>query len=242
MDEALSRCGGAYMGTAPLAGTPKAPWLQVVTPGSDPASNAAGLIYEAGTDSAEIRRLSPGQLLGLYAGKKDIRSAVDTALELSADVLILDQTRKGLTGLWPELDTCFDLSVMRDAVARLRELGREEEVALVAFGGVRSGTDLAKTLAYNCMASAFGTAMALAMGAKIDDAGLVFENEDPGKMAEAAEQFIRATTQEAAIIARCAGKTNIHNLEPEDMRCMTLAAARDLDLPLTSGPVKREGF
>ena len=242
LDEALSRCGGAYMGSTPLGNNCKAPWLQLVGPEAEPSGDAAGLMYAAGTDPGKIRRMSAGQLLGLYAGKKEIESAVDTALELSADVLVLDQTRKGMTGLWPELDASFDLSVMRDAVARLRNLGREEEVALVAFGGVRSGTDLAKTLAYNCMASAFGTAMALAMGAKIEDSGLVFEEKDSGRMAEAAGQFIRATTQEAAIIARCAGKTNVHNLEPEDMRCMTLAAARDLDLPLTSGPVKREGF
>jgi len=31
------------------------------------------------------------------------------------------------------------------------------------------------------------------------------------------------------------GKTNVHNLEPEDMRSITLATAAALGLPLASG-------
>jgi hypothetical protein len=54
--------------------------------------------------------------------------------------------------------------------------------------------------------------------------------------------WIGATAQEAAIIARCTGKTNVHNLEPEDMRTITLAAHRDLGIPLASGQQRREAF
>lgn len=37
---------------------------------------------------------------------------------------------------------------------------------------------------------------------------------------------------ETSIMARCTGKTNIHNLEPEDLKTITLAAAQATGIPL----------
>ena len=37
---------------------------------------------------------------------------------------------------------------------------------------------------------------------------------------------------ETSIMARCTGKTNIHNLEPEDLKTITLAASEATGIPL----------
>jgi isopentenyl diphosphate isomerase/L-lactate dehydrogenase-like FMN-dependent dehydrogenase len=122
-------------------------------------------------------------------------------------------------------------------------MGREEEIALLAFGGMRSGTDVAKALAFNCTAAICSLAPALAMGATISGDAVVFPRapQTPSPTV-GLENWIRATSQETAIIARCTGKTNIHNLEPEDMRCISIATAEATGIPLASGQVKREDF
>jgi hypothetical protein len=60
--------------------------------------------------------------------------------------------------------------------------------------------------------------------------------------AEAVAQWIQSTAQEAAIIARCTGKTFVHNLEPEDMRSITLKTSEAMDIPMASGTAVRKGF
>ena len=44
--------------------------------------------------------------------------------------------------------------------------------------------------------------------------------------------FLRALAGEVSIMARCTGKTGIHNLEPEDLRSITIATARATGIPL----------
>jgi isopentenyl diphosphate isomerase/L-lactate dehydrogenase-like FMN-dependent dehydrogenase len=122
-------------------------------------------------------------------------------------------------------------------------MNREEDIALISFGGLRSGTDVAKVLAMNCNAGAFAVAAAIAMGGVIADDKMVFPD---GIAADACGQaltnWIRGTAQETAIIARCTGKTNVHNLEREDMRTISIATSKAMNLPLASGPAKREWF
>jgi glutamate synthase domain-containing protein 2 len=50
--------------------------------------------------------------------------------------------------------------------------------------------------------------------------------------AERVSNFLNALTAEAQIIARACGKSDLHNLEPEDMRALTLEASMITGLPL----------
>jgi hypothetical protein len=85
--------------------------------------------------------------------------------------------------------------------------------------------------------------MGIAMGGVIDDGRLAFNNGfSPDERRQAAQNWIGGTAQETAIIARCTGKTNVHNLEPEDMRTITLATADATDIPLASGRPPRDYF
>ncbi len=164
------------------------------------------------------------------------------ALENRFDLLVLDGSPDILVP-WSGLASPPDLTILRDALAILRRMNREEEIALVYFGGLRTGTDAAKILALNCQGAAFGTALGLAMGGRIDGGRIVFGNDATVEsMGDAAVNWIRAAAQETAIIARCTGKTNVHNLEPEDMRTITLATSTALDIPLASGRERRERF
>ena len=188
-------------------------------------------------------RMNPGQLLGLSVSAPAVSDALAFALENKFDLLVLDQTM-GIETPWVELDSPIDLTVMRNAIRGTAGPWEwKKRSPLVNFGGLRSGTDVAKALAYNCLGSVFSVAMGIALGGSIQDKQLVFADiPEESTMVDAGLNWIKGTAQEVAIIARCTGKTNVHNLEPEDMRAITLSAAKALDIPLASGPNKREAF
>ena len=88
-------------------------------------------------------RVRPEQLLGLSVSAAAVQKTLPFALEHSFDLMLLDQTT-GVGQPWVELSSPIDLTVMRDAVRGLQAMNMEEEIALVNFGGLRSGTDVAK--------------------------------------------------------------------------------------------------
>jgi glutamate synthase (NADPH) large chain len=247
----LSETGCGYVGRAPLIadpdGHPKSlKWFQLLSTDDPPDPAADALIYFAGGAGkrSAMRRQHPDQLLGLCVSAAGLPEAIPWALEHQLDLLLLDGTG-GIDKPWSELRAQPDLTVMRDAIRLLREANMEEEIALLYFGGMRSGTDVAKALALNCNAAVFGVAMALALGGTIAGDTITFDADeeiDPVERQQGATNWIKASAQETAIIARCTGKTDVHNLEPEDMRSITLSTAEALNLPLASGQAKREWF
>ncbi len=247
--DGLAAKGCGYIGARPLVETHAAdkaiPWFQLVMPDSTPSKDADGLIYVQGKAFQPIKakRLHDDQKLGLSVSAPALEQAIPWALDNNFDILLLD----GSTGIekpWSELDGHPDLTVMRDAIRIIRhQLNREEDISLVYFGGLRSGTDVAKALAVNCQATVFGVAMAIALGGEIDGDCIRFNGgRTVEERKEAAENWIKATADETAIIARCTGKTKVHNLEPEDMRSITLVTSEALDIPMASGTQVRDGF
>jgi NADPH-dependent glutamate synthase beta subunit-like oxidoreductase len=250
---AQSRC--AYIGFQPLfsghleaetfSSNGKLQWLQLIAPeGSEPQADADGLVYIIGRKfhPVQAKRLHKDQLLGLSVAAPALEKAIPYALEQGFDLLMLDGS-EGIEKPWAELSGEPDLTVMRDAIRLLRKINREEDIALVYFGGLRSGTDVAKALAINCNAGVFGVAMGIAVGGVIEGNQVTFDSSRTlEERRTAIESWIRATAQETAIIARCTGKTNVHNLEPEDMRSITISTSKALDIPLAAGLERREGF
>lgn len=251
LSRALAAAGCGYVGRKPPSNgghEAKAPWLQLIVGNDHPNPNADGLAYVMGPRNGtgihpiKAERLHSNQLIGMAVSAPALAEAIPYALEQELDFLILDGT-PGIASPWSELSGTPDLTVMRDAIRILREMNREEDIALISFGGMRSGTDAAKALAINCQASIFGVALALAMGGVIENGGVAFPDDRSAEEREkAAVNWIKGTAQETAIIARCTGKTNVHNLEPEDMRSITLATSRAFGIPMASGQVRREGF
>src|SRR3984957_14376449 len=154
------------------------------------------------------------------------------------------------------------LAAVCEARAALEELGLYGEVQLIIAGGIRHGSDVAKALALGADAVYIGTAALIALNCNrplyVEDYHALgaapyachhchtgrcpvgITTQDPELMkrleiepaAERVANWLHATTSEIQILARACGKRDIHDLEPEDLRALTLEASLITGLPL----------
>ena len=154
------------------------------------------------------------------------------------------------------------LAAVCEARAALEDIGLYGEVQLIIAGGIRSGTDAAKAMALGADAIYVGTAALMALNCNkplyVEDYHKIgaepyachhchtgmcpvgITTQDPELMkrlpideaAERVSNFLHATTQEIQIIARACGKSDVHDLEPEDMRALTLESSMITGIPL----------
>lgn len=235
---ALASVGSAWLGRKPLPGS-AAPWLQLVVAGEDaPDAAAAGHVHVLPEGFAPFAvAKQAGKLTGLVAKAADLATAIPFALDNGFDLMVLDGSA-GIAGSWPELEGHPDFTVLRDAMRIVRRMNREEDIDFIYFGGVRSGTDLAKLIGLGAKAGAIGMTMALALGGEMGPGGLSFYGDRTAdERSDAAAAIINALSAEVSIMARCTGKTDVRNIEPEDLRAITLVSARAFGIPLAG--VKR---
>jgi isopentenyl diphosphate isomerase/L-lactate dehydrogenase-like FMN-dependent dehydrogenase len=115
----------------------------------------------------------------------------------------------------------------------MRAANREEDLVLLHFGGARSGTDAAKLIGLGANAVVYGMSLALAVGGRIEGGTVAFYGDVGAEdRAERAELFLNALRAEASIMPRCTGKTDIHNLEPEDLRAISVVTSKATGIPL----------
>lgn len=154
------------------------------------------------------------------------------------------------------------LAAIRPAVRALEELGMHRKVQLVVSGGIRHGADVAKCLALGADAVSIGTAALIALGdndpkyeeeyAKLgttagayddwhegnDPAGITTQDPelslrlDPVAAGRRLANFLNVMTLECQTIARACGKSDVRNLEPEDLVALTVEAAAMARVPL----------
>lgn len=218
---AIAQSGGAYVGRTPIgAGVP---WLQLLS-ATTTAQAGAALVLAAGTPHAAPTKPAlarPGQKWGVVATKANLDAALELAVSEQADLLVLDGSGV-LPADWADLAGAPDLSLLTSAVAKLRAMKAEEAFPVLWFGGLRSGSDMAKAMALGANGGVACVSAAIALGGVPKGTGMDFaEVEDA---AGALGRFLKAAVSECSMMARCTGKTNVHNLEPEDLRTTTLAA------------------
>lgn len=154
------------------------------------------------------------------------------------------------------------LAAVCEARAALEDIGMYGEVQLIIAGGIRNGVDAAKAMALGADAVYIGTAALIALNCNKplyteDYRALGTEpyfchhchtgrcpvgitTQDPElmqrlEMDEAAERvanLLQAMTSEIQILARSCGKANAHDLDPEDLRALSLEASMTCGIPL----------
>ena len=231
----LKEGGSSYLGARPIAAD--VPWWQLLAPGETAASaDATALIYSLSEkfQSVDAKRLNDDQVVGLAVSSgAALEEVIPYALDGDFDMLLLDGTG-AIGSSQAELTGAPDLTILRDAVKIMRQLGREEEIDLVYYGGVRSGTDTAKIIALGSVAVVLGVPVALAAGGEFADGNMRFKSDHNSEdRLRGVINIIKASSIEASMMARCTGKTNLHNVEPEDLRAITIATAEATGIPLT---------
>ncbi|CAA6604491.1 FAD-dependent pyridine nucleotide-disulfide oxidoreductase [Rhodospirillaceae bacterium LM-1] len=228
--DGLRASGSAYLGLSPLGGD--VPWLQLLPPGAQPSSESAGVVLT-----------TPGPLpkthgvKGVVLTESTLEAGLVQALDQGFDLAVLDGS-DGLGGDLAEFGQGPRLGLLGKAIRLLRSLNREEDISIIWFGYVRSGADVAKLLAMGANAVILGASLAIALGAKCGPEGLL-GFEPPARTsagrAQAVSHFLAALSSEAAMMARCTGKTSVHNLEPEDLRSITCRTRQITQMPMTGG-------
>lgn len=154
------------------------------------------------------------------------------------------------------------LAAVVEAADALRSLGLQEDVQLVISGGIKNGVDAIKALALGATCVSIGTAALVALGCNrpehVEDyhklgvepgtcyhchtglcpVGIATQDRDlmarlnVDLAAERVEHFLHAFVYEMQILARACGKSDVHDMDPTDLRALTLEASMITGVPL----------
>ena len=154
------------------------------------------------------------------------------------------------------------LGALREAVDALKELNMHRKVQLVVSGGIRTGADVAKAMAMGADAVSIGSAAMMALNCNaelyVEDykklgtepgychhchtgrcpVGVATQDPklekrlNPVDAGQRIKNYLTTLTLELQTLARANGKSDVRNLEPEDLAALTVEAAAMARVPL----------
>jgi glutamate synthase domain-containing protein 2 len=192
-----------------------------------------------------IVKYSPGRV------KEDVKIAA----KAGADIIAIDGMQGG-TGASPEIATenagIPTIAALVQAVEALNEIGMRDEVDIIISGGIRDGADVAKALALGADAVYVCTSVLIAMGCTACaqchsgrcPVGICTQDPelrkklDVDEAAERVANYLKVVTEECKMLAQLAGKTDVHNLEKEDLRALSEDVARITGVKMAGSDVE----
>ena len=154
------------------------------------------------------------------------------------------------------------LACIRPAVDALQDLDQHRKVQLIISGGIRNGADVAKAMAMGADAVSIGSAAMMALNCNADlyvedykklgtepgychhchtgkcPVGVATQDPElekrlnPIEAGKRIKNYLTTLTLELQTLARANGKSDVRNLEPEDLAALTVEAAAMARVPL----------
>ncbi|ADC65811.1 ferredoxin-dependent glutamate synthase [Ferroglobus placidus DSM 10642] len=221
--------------------------IRGIPPGTDALSPARHMDIIGPEDLAmkieQLREITDWRIpIAVKYSAGRVADDVKIAAKAGADIIVVDGMQGG-TGATPDVVANHagipTIAAIVQADQALREIGLRDKVSLVAAGGIRTGADVAKALALGADAVQIGTGALIALGCTVCrqchigkcPKGIATQDPklrrrlDPQKGGIRVYNYIKAMTEELKILTQQAGKTDVRNLEMEDLRALTINAS-----------------
>jgi glutamate synthase domain-containing protein 2 len=242
---AKSGMGGHLLGEKVTAEVSK---IRMIPEGSDALSPARHMDIVGPEDLSmkisQLREITDWKvpIIVKFASGR-VADDVKIAAKGGADIIVVDGMQGG-TGAGPAVVTEHSgiptIASIVEADMALKEVNLREKVSLVAAGGIRNGADLAKSIALGADAVYIATAALVALGCRVCQVcykgtcrkGIATQNLELRhrlnykKAGKGLSNYIKSMSEEACMLVQQAGNTNISKIEKDDLRSLTLEAAK----------------